>query len=132
MKGIFEFFWMQARRGNQDECVIDQICLQLRKVQGKTGCTNKTLELIAKNLLPFFKGLEHIKTFPIKSIRRARRRIVAAGNKALKVQLHGCVGCNNHVFGPESKLKNCPLCGVSRYLNGKPQEVYDKQHAMFM
>ena len=41
----------------------------------------------------------------------------------LKRSLHGCVGCDNYVYGPDSVENECPKCGDARYSNGKPKEV---------
>jgi hypothetical protein len=39
------------------------------------------------------------------------------------VQLHGCVHCDNKVWGPDDVEDICNLCGCNRYDdNGKPKE----------
>ena len=42
-----------------------------------------------------------------------------------KLELNGCVHCNNYVFEPRDKATNCPRCGGSRYKSGTrtPSEI---------
>ena len=39
--------------------------------------------------------------------------------------LHGCIKCQNHVYGPDDARKLCPRCGYERYDTdtGKAHEV---------
>ena len=94
----------------------------LRNVQRKTGCTTRTLAITLQELKSFLKE-EYQQDLPHNSFRSIDNAI----NKkyqAIVLQLHGCVGCNNHVFIPSDKAKRCPLCGFPRYnVKGQPNEV---------
>ena len=93
---------------------------EMRKVQNITGCTTRTLNCTLQHLQPFLIGCVHIskKKFVMKRI-RARKQ------STCKRLLHGCIGCNNYVFGPKEQHIRCPLCGHDRYKGGtrQPNEV---------
>ena len=85
-------------------------------VQNLTGIATSTCNLILKHLHPFLKGCEKMKVLKMKQLRSKQSPI--------KAQLHGCVRCNNHVFGPKNLDTHCQACGHPRYDDkGKPHEV---------
>ena len=95
----------------------EQILEALMEVQSECNVSTKCLNLILKKLHPFLKGCEHIEPFKMPRV-RARAR------SPIKQQMHGCVGCNKHVFGPQDHDLVCPTCGTARYArDGKPKEV---------
>ena len=105
-----------SKRKRDDKNFV-QIQCELRKVQAMTGCSTKTLDLVLQRLQPFLKGCENVSVFKMKQARAKRQ-------SKIKRQLHGCVGCNNHVFGPANKTTHCPKCTHPRYnLQGAPHEV---------
>ena len=92
----------------------------MRRIQKKTGCSTKTLNLVLKTLRPYlmsqFRGaslVEHV------------TKRIAQQSGAVVVRLNGCVGANcDHVFGPKCRARLCPKCQSPRYdTNGKPKEV---------
>ena len=116
----FEFFQMENRRKRR-HCDVDdrleQVLREMRKVQSITGCATSTLNLVLQHLQPFLEGLQHVKKLQMP---RVRSRV----QSRFKRRLHGCVGCHNHVFGPDCKDRVCPGCGHSRYdVKGVPNEV---------
>ena len=58
---------------------------------------------------------EHLDNKP--NLREADRTL-AKQSGVEKVVLHGCVHCDQHVYGPNDKKVNCPLCVKSRYKIG--------------
>lgn len=97
----------------------DLLCMQLRRVQRKTGCSTQTLDLamgVMKEYLPF--------KLP-KSVRDADKYMRQMSGARVMI-LHGCTNprCPKpHVFTPDDGEHECPTCGESRYdANGKPKE----------
>ena len=112
---------VQKRRcpevSHANEGVLDKIRKVMRRVQNQTGCATSTLDLCLRLLHPFLKGVEHVDPVNMKMPRRRPQ-------SPLKLQLHGCVGCNNHVFGPKCHLTHCPKCNFPRNdSEGNPNEV---------
>ena len=90
----------------------------LRKLQAKTKCTNKTCVNFIR-LFDKYVGEDQVSTGFQTCDRKLKE---AAGVNVL--ELHGCTKCNNHVFLPTSKRTHCPKCGDARYAtNGKAKEV---------
>ena len=97
--------------------VLRRIRYQLRIVQNMTGCSTSVLNVLLQKLQPFLKGCENVKKLQMTRV-RARKE------SPLKRTLHGCVGCNSHVFGPQCPHRVCPRCGHERYDdNGNANEV---------
>ena len=96
---------------------VNAVRKALRHVQNLSNCATSTLDLVLKHLQPFLKGLEKVKGLKMRAVRsRCKSRS--------KKTLHGCIGCNQHVFGPTSRERVCPQCGNARYNNaGKPNEI---------
>ena len=96
----------------------EQLCLALRKIQRRTGCTTKVLEVTLKVLRPFFKR-------PVSpSCLRRSNRLFFERAGAKMVKLNGCVHCNRFVFTPQDRRHTCPICGHSRYGDdGQAHEV---------
>ena len=96
----------------------DSIRKSLRVVQQETSCSTKTLLTAIKILMPFFEDVDDI---PM-SFKRTDNDLTKKGCRFLK--LHGCVGCNNHVFLPSDKVVRCPRCRFPRFnVSGEPNEV---------
>ena len=96
---------------------VDDVLKALRLVQNLSNCTTSTLNLVLKHLQPFLKGCEHVEQLKMGRV-RARKQ------SCYKRSLHGCVGCDDHVFGPTTRDKTCPKCGHARFnVKGKPHEV---------
>ena len=87
---------------------------ELRQVQRKTRCTNKTLSCMFKAVQPFLTNRIKRSTFVLD------KQFSKAG-----LQLHGCIGCNAYVFAPTNKrTTTCPHCGKNRFKDNKrPNEV---------
>ena len=96
----------RSRDDGSSSC--EQVLHQLRKVQNLTGCTTSTLDAVLQHLQPFLKGCEELQNLQMPRV-RARKAC------AFKLQLHGCVDCNDHVFGPHDVDEVCPKCAHSRY-----------------
>lgn len=111
---------VQKRRcpeASQASHALDKIRKVMRRVQNKTGCATATLDLTLSLLHPFLKGCEDVANQNMKMQRRCRQ-------SPLKRQLHGCIRCNDYVFGPKCDLTQCPKCDFSRYnAEGNPNEV---------
>lgn len=102
---------------NDDE-VLQSIRKELRIVQNITGCSTTTLNLILRRLQPFLKGCENLKVKNL-HVGKCRRE------SPVKLRLHGCVGCENHVFAPSDIATECPQCGHPRFDDkGNPYEVF--------
>lgn len=115
-----------ASRVNPEEklyCAVnrDEFLKDLRKLQTKTKCTDKTcLNFI--RLFGKYVGEDQVPTARTGFQTCDRKLKEAAGVNVL--ELNGCTKCNNHVFLPTSKRTHCPKCGDARYdTNGKAKEV---------
>ena len=105
------------KRSRDGSSSCEQVLKQMRKVQNISGCATSTLDLVLKFLQPFLKGCEDVKNFAMPRV-RARKAC------RFKLRLNGCVGCNDHVFGPRSEDQVCPKCAHPRYnAKGKPHEL---------
>ena len=105
----------RSRDGSGDSC--EQVIKEMRKVQNITGCTTATLDCVLQHLQPFLKGCEEVKNLRMPRV-RARKA------SPFKLRLTGCVGCDNHVFGPHSRERVCPQCAHPRYnAKGQPHEI---------
>ena len=102
-----------------------RICSSLRIVQQKTGCSTSTLNVFLKHMHVFFKGCADVTAWEMPRV-RARKQ------SPLKRCLHGCVDCNEYVYGPDSVETECPNCGDARYSNGKPKEVSLIKYSFFI
>ena len=71
------------------------------------------MDCVLHHLQPFLKGCEQVKNLRMP-------RVWARTASIFKLRLTGCVGCNNHVFGPHSRDRVCPQCQHPRY-NAKGQ-----------
>ena len=99
--------------------------MQLRQVQRITGCSSKTLDVVLERLQPFLKGCEDATSLKMARV-RARKK------SDIKKLLHGCVGCDGYVFGPDNDETVCPKCGDNRYtVDGKPREVRLSAYKLF-
>jgi len=106
----------RRREGVDEPEVVGQILEQMLLVQNLTGCATTTCDMFLKHLQPFLKGCEHVKVLKMRRIRSKQSPI--------KRQMHGCVDCNDYVFGPENMDTHCHKCGHARYdAKGKPHEV---------
>ena len=115
--------WQAAKKRRCDcpkknKVVLEQIRQELRIVQNISGCATTTLNLILKRLQPFLKGCENFKAAHL-HVGEWRKE------SPLKLRLHGCVGCDKHVFGPSDVESECPQCGHPRFdEQGNPHEVF--------
>ena len=95
----------------------DLICVALRKVQSKTGCSTRTIKKVYEELEPFIekkksRGFRHVD------------KLMRAVSGAASIRLDGCVGCHSYVFEPQDKQQQCPICEHPRFSdNGKPNET---------
>lgn len=97
----------------------------LRQAQRKAGCTTTTLRTVAQSLAPFLEDEASSSDEPLSLDRVADAELLEAA-EAYKLYLHGCVGCNDFVYGPRCHRHCCPKCGHSRYDGvGKPNEVWN-------
>ena len=95
--------------------LVSKILSELRWVQEQTGCSTRTLNLVLQRLKPFLKGCESLERLQMKRVWRETK---------VKRRLHGCIGCNDHVYGPTAKEAFCPRCAYPRYDSfGNPHEV---------
>ena len=102
-------------RDGSSKCA--QVLKQMSLVKNITGCATSTLDQVLKHLQPFLKGCEEVKNFKMPRVREYKR-------SPFKLRLTGCVGCDDHVFGPRSVEQVCPRCAHPRYNDkGKPHEV---------
>lgn len=95
----------------------DLMCLELRRLQCKTGCSTNTLNLALNVIAPYLK-------FDPARVQRADSLLKKLSG-ATVIRLHGCVGRHcSHVFGPDDPAVHCPRCGTARYDHrDKPKEV---------
>ena len=112
-----------CRKRSPEKTGVVQIRDALANVQRKTGCTTRTLHVFMDEMRQFLKC-----DYPLKELLRRpdcaaeRRKFKNSGSICLR--LHGCVGCNAHVFRPKDKDKRCPGCGHPRFnVYGRPNEV---------
>lgn len=105
---------VQNSKNSPSKNTINAVWASLRQVQRESACTNKTINLVMKAIKPFFSSMEHKSTF-----------VLDQQYSKTSLLLHGCVGCNEHVFSPGDKELTCPKCNHSRYNEetGKPNEV---------
>ena len=96
----------------------DLVCIALRGVQYQSQCANRTLNMAIEVLKPHLR-LRHFE-HGFKNV----DAIMKQESGATCLCLNGCVGCNNHVFTPQEKVKTCPRCGHDRYNEkAQPHEV---------
>ena len=99
----------------------------LRLVQHRSGCATSTLDLVLKYLHPCLKGCEDLKKEEMKMTNIVKKLSLR------KRQLHGCVRCNGHVFGPTCAATQCPKCNFPRYNEkGFPNEVLSSYSTFFL
>ena len=99
----------------------------LRQAQRQSGCTTSTITAVAKVVAPLIEN----ESDSDEDEQATRQHKVAdseimeeAEAEAVKLILHGCIGCNNYVFVPRSKRKRCPKCLHNRFnAENKPNEV---------
>ena len=97
----------------------DELCVDLRRLQQRTKCTDATCEDFVKT---FGKYLGLCDTFQFKRNKTDERLHNLAGATVLR--LNGCPKCDRHVYLPDDKHQICPRCGHNRYdEKGKPLEV---------
>ena len=105
------------KRSRDGSSSCEQVLQQMRKVQNISGCATSTLDLVLKFLQPFLKGCEEVKNFAMPRVRTRK-------DCPFKLSLHGCVECDDHVFGPRSEDQVCPKCAHPRYNDkGNPHEI---------
>ena len=114
----------QHERKNNDTKDAASFGADLRRLQSKNNCTNKTLLDIIK-LFCKYTGLEKLP----KSLVRVDKELQKASGFSF-IRLHGCSKCGVHVYEPGDDRTCCPhvkqngeVCGQGRYENGKPIEV---------
>ena len=106
--------WVQIASGPFTEA--DNFCADLRLLQQRSGCTDKTCEDIAQTFSKYFGGCAQLN---FKSYDKKMQKV--AGAKMLR--LNGCPDCKQHVFLPSDKSISCPICGSDRFkADGKPKE----------
>jgi hypothetical protein len=95
----------------------DQFCIDVRRLQQRTGCTDATCDDIIRTFSNYL-GAKIPSNF-----KAADKKIqLKAGAKCLR--LNGCVGCDKHVFLPDDPAEECSLCGHQRYdAKGQPNET---------
>ena len=93
----------------------NEIWYELREIQRETSCSTKTLTQIFERLRPYLKIEADVK---IPQVDKQLRQ------QGIMMQLHGCVGCNAHVFTPDDTRRSCPDCDHPRFDRAnKPNEV---------
>ena len=105
----------------------------LRMAQRKTGCSTSTIEVVAKHVEQWARHNGMIASSGDESSEdfeeEEETHIGADHNlkknaNAVVLQLHGCVGCNKHVFLPADHSLLCPKCKHPRFnARHKPNEV---------
>ena len=106
--------WMHALKKKLTE--EEKVCVALRRVQRETCCATKTLDLVLAALKP------HLRHCPA-SLKGADK-VLKRSSGAYSMCLHGCIGCDNHVFLPTSTAIRCPHCRHPRYdARLKPNET---------
>jgi len=93
------------------------VCMQLRRIQSRTGCSTNTLNLAINAISPYCK-------FNLPRLTHADKFWRELSGASV-IRLHGCVGKScTHVFGPDDARTHCPLCNEGRYnVQGKPKET---------
>ena len=95
------------------------LCLSLRQLQHRRGCTNVLLEDMFEVMRPYLRCLSSV------NFKSADKKMQEeAGVECIK--LNGCVGCNAFIFLPNDRRHICPKCGVGRYFESgdAKEEVY--------
>ena len=94
-----------------------QFCRDLRKVQMRTKCSDKTCN-------------DFIRTFGPRLPFEPPRLVWSCDSQLHKLSgmtmlvLNGCIGCNQYVFLPTEQRNSCPRCGANRFNeSGQPYEV---------
>ena len=93
------------------------VCRKLRQIQEETHCTDQTCN-------QFIKAFgDRLSLNPPRKIGMHDKELhTTAGARV--IHLHGCVGCNEFVWGPDDQGKLCPKCAAARYdVKKKPNEV---------
>lgn len=102
-----------------------EIWQALRQAQRKSGCTTTTIRTVAVALAPFLEEDETSSEDEPPSQRKVADSEIMVAAEAIKLTLHGCVQCNEFVFGPkELYLRRCPKCLYPRFNErNQPYEV---------
>ena len=99
----------------------------LRQAQRTSGCTTTTITTVAKAVAPLLDNgsdSDSDEDEPASSQHRVADSEIMEAAEAVKLTLHGCIGCNNYVFVPRSARVSCPKCGHDRFnAKNKPNEV---------
>ena len=92
-----------------------EVCVSLRHLQHRRGCSNVLLEDILDTMRPYLRVLA-----PRKYTEEDKKMQREAGVESMA--LDGCTGCD-FIFLPKDSRDRCPSCGESRYLPcGEPKE----------
>lgn len=93
-----------------------EICVSLRQLQHRRGCSNALLEDVLRTMSPYLQCLG-----PAKITEEDKKMQKQSGVESWP--LDGCVECNNFIFLPNDKRTECPFCGAKRYkTNGEAKE----------
>ena len=88
-----------------------RVAVKLRCLQTKINCSSTALKSILGDMLAHRN--------PSSILRKADKHLSATSG-AECLRLHGCIGCDEHVFASADRALNCPRCGHPRY-NGTNQ-----------
>ena len=89
----------------------------LRMAQRKTGCPNKTMKVFANAVQKWARSNGMIDSDSSGEEFEGEEAdfILKKQANAVVLQLHGCVGCNAHVFLPRDRSLRCPKCSHPRF-----------------
>lgn len=83
-----------------------ELGMEVRCLQQKIKLSNQQSEFVAAMIA------DHVECKP--DLKGADREL-SKESGVTKVELHGCVDCNAHVFGPTDRRQTCPNCNHPRY-----------------
>ena len=112
--------WVQVPSTVEENQLATRICISLRQLQRRRGCSNLLLQDVLATMRPYLRCLG-----PRNYTNKDKRMLAEAGVVCLR--LHGCTGCNDFVFPVDDLgMLHCPKCAAFRYFDAtckKPKEM---------
>ena len=93
-----------------------QICVSLRQLQKRRGCSNLLLTDVLETMRPYLRCLG-----PRRYTDADKRMQAEAG--VVCYELHGCAECNTYVYPPTTTIVRCPKCNASRYKSAQNKKA---------
>ena len=103
-----------------DQSTAVKICVSLRQLQRRRGCSNVLLQDLLQTMRPYLRCLGP-------RCYTAQDKQMQKESGVVCLQLHGCSNCDDFVFPPDDEtMLRCPKCDAERYIDAEkktPKEM---------